>query len=446
MIRLLFSLFRSESLRDRLLRGGLATATIRVGGVLMMLATSVVLARTLGVEGFGNYALAFSIMTIIAVPVHVGLPTLVLRETASSDAAGDLGRLKGIWVWATRQVLVLSVIVMTVAGLVWLLVPGLVTIELAVAFLLIPLIALAGLRVAAMKGLRCLALGMLPDNILRPGSLVLLVLAAGLAWPGPLRPEHAMGLNVVASVLTMVVGGWLLMRCRPAGLPQARADLSHGREWLSALVPMAMVGGLQVANQQAGTVILGAVATEADVAMYRVALSASSLILFGLQLATPPFEPYFVRHHQVKDHAGLQKIATASALAGFLLTLPVALIFIFGGQWLITLLYGDQFAGAYPALMILVAGQMLRVYFGSCETILMLTGQQRKGAAAWAFAAVLAVILATPLSMRFGAPGAAAAASIVLVVLRANQWLVVRRKLRVDTAIHSVIWKVKRGS
>lgn len=443
MIRKFKLLMQTETLRRKLLLGGLTTAAIRVGGILLMLASSVVLARTLGVEGFGTYALALSIMTIIAIPVHLGLPTLVLRETAISDASGDLGRMKGIWFWAVRIVVVASILVLALAGAAWLLLPGLISAPLAVAFLLIPLIALGRLLAATLKGLRKIGFGQLPENILRPGMLVLLVLGVGAVWPATLQPEQAMGLHVVASAVAFGVGGWLLLKSQPWGVRGVPADLSQSRAWRAALIPMALVGGLQVINQNVGVVVLGAVATEVDVALFRVALSASSLILLGLQIVTPPFEPYFVRYYQSGDAAGLQHIAITSTLAGFATTLPLIAVFLLGGEWLLTLLYGAEFAPAYPVLAVLSVGQLLRVYFGPCESIMMLIGQERQGLFVWILAALAGAIMAVPLSLIFGATGAAVAASSTLVILRASQWWLLRHKLGIDTALHAslTLWR-----
>lgn len=441
MFRRLRSAFQLDSLKGRLLRGGIAMLLIRVGGILAMLASSVVLARALGVEAFGVYSLAFSIMTLIAIPVHVGLPTLVLRETASADLHGDLGLMKGIWLWSTRFVLIASALVVSGGLILWLAVPGLVSAPLAVSFLLIPLIAFAGLRGAALKGLRRIAWSMLPGNILRPGALVLLVLLFLWIRPDGFAPVTAMWLHVAASVFAFAVGVWLVMLSQPAGLSEVPADTSRNRAWLAALGPMALVGGLQIVNQNAGVVVLGAVDTEAEVGLFRVALAASSMLLFGLQIVTPLFEPYFVRFHQSADKSGLQRMATNSAIAGFVATLPIALMFIVGGEWLVSLLYGAEFRGAYPALLVLVLGQLLRVYFGSSETILMLTGQEKQGMFIWGAAIVLGLALAVPLSQYYGATGAAVAASVVLVLVRLAQWWAVLRKTGVDTALHAHIFR-----
>jgi O-antigen/teichoic acid export membrane protein len=50
----------------------------------------VLLARMLGAEGYGIYAYAFALVTLLAMPAKAGLPQLVVRETARGVAGKPL--------------------------------------------------------------------------------------------------------------------------------------------------------------------------------------------------------------------------------------------------------------------------------------------------------------------------------------------------------------------
>jgi O-antigen/teichoic acid export membrane protein len=52
--------------------------------------TAVLLARMLGAEGYGIYAYAFALVTLLAMPAKAGLPQLVVRETARGVAGKPL--------------------------------------------------------------------------------------------------------------------------------------------------------------------------------------------------------------------------------------------------------------------------------------------------------------------------------------------------------------------
>ena len=76
----------TANLRTRLLRGGAGSLAIKLGSVGLSFAVAVQLARVLGPDGYGVYALVFAIVTVLTVPTQLGVPQLVIRETARAQA------------------------------------------------------------------------------------------------------------------------------------------------------------------------------------------------------------------------------------------------------------------------------------------------------------------------------------------------------------------------
>jgi O-antigen/teichoic acid export membrane protein len=73
----------SRPLRPQILRGGAGSALLKAGHKALLLATAVLLARVLGVESYGVYSWALAVVTLLAVPANLGLPTLGReRDTA----------------------------------------------------------------------------------------------------------------------------------------------------------------------------------------------------------------------------------------------------------------------------------------------------------------------------------------------------------------------------
>src|SRR5699024_6549689 len=104
-------------LRAQLLRGGIGSIGIKVVSVGLSLAVGVVLARVLGVGGFGLYSYVFALVSLLAVPAKFGLPGLLVRETAQADAKEQWGRMRGIWRWTNLGTVGLSLFVAIVGGL-----------------------------------------------------------------------------------------------------------------------------------------------------------------------------------------------------------------------------------------------------------------------------------------------------------------------------------------
>src|SRR5690606_1161924 len=131
---------------SRLLRDGVGTFVLKGVNAGFTFLSTVLLARLLGAEGYGLYAYALALVTLVGTPVHTGLPILVVRQTASGMASGQYNLVRGAWLWTTKVTLVLSAGLMMVAGLIALLSAGsigptvyeLVTLGLP----LIPLVAL----------------------------------------------------------------------------------------------------------------------------------------------------------------------------------------------------------------------------------------------------------------------------------------------------------------
>ena len=87
---------------------GLASMALMVGSTLLTALVAVFLARLLGPAGYGVYAFAFSLITVLAIPSQLGLPQLVVRETARSQVNGDWGLMRGLWRWSSLSVWLFS--------------------------------------------------------------------------------------------------------------------------------------------------------------------------------------------------------------------------------------------------------------------------------------------------------------------------------------------------
>ena len=73
----------------RLLRDGVGTFVLKGVNAGFTFLSTVLLARLLGAEGYGLYAYALALVTLVGTPVHTGLPILVVRQTASGMASGQ---------------------------------------------------------------------------------------------------------------------------------------------------------------------------------------------------------------------------------------------------------------------------------------------------------------------------------------------------------------------
>lgn len=418
-------------LAEQLLRGGMGSFLIRVLEVCLNLVVVMMLARLLGASGYGLYAFVFALISFASMLSLIGLPSLVVRETARGQRIRDWSAVRGVWRWATVMALSLSLLMAAGGALgLWL---GLVHGESLCQTLvwglgLVPLFALVAVSSASLRGLRHVLAGVFPEQVLRPAMLAGALLAV-LVWPViEFSPADAMGLTLGAAFVAFIAGAALLHYYRPPEVPLARPRYQHAR-WLAAAWPMGLTQGFQQINRYADVLLLGVLAASADVGVYRVAAQGALLVSLGLTTLDMVVGPFAARMHVEDERHKLQKLARRTAQAALAFAVPAMVLFVMFGEWLLVTLFGDEFQSAYWALVVLASGQLVNAGFGPTGMLLNMTGHEREVTRAAAVAAGLNVVLNLLLIPPFGVIGAAVATTVSLGFWNVWLWLVVRWRL-----------------
>lgn len=445
-----------------LTRLGGASLVLKLAGVAFGLLSGVALARLLGVEQYGVYAFVISVMTVLAVPAQVGLPILVIRETASALANNTPGRMVAIWRWAQRLVLALSAVltVLFVAVLVWRgrggpdsggdLIPdqaynqfategvgAIGSVPFVYALPLVPLVALGMIRGAALRGLGRVIAGQMPEQLLRP---LFLALAVAIYWvlTGPATSttaQTALMLNVAAAALAFLVGAAMLQRARPAGIRPEPLDMGMQVTLLRSAVIFGLTTGMQVINSNTDIVMLGFLSESADVGHYRIAVTGAGIVVLGLTSVNAVIMPRVVGLMKAGDREALQELVTQSILLQLGAALAVGAVLVVFGRSLIVLLYGVDFAPAYPYLVVLVVGNLMNAYFGPVALLLNMSGFERDTLAGVATGALCNIVLNLTLIPLYGPLGAAVATATSMVVWNAILFWRTYRRLGIITAL-----------
>ena len=397
---------------------------------------TVFLARLLGAEGYGIYSYSFALVTLLALPAQAGLPILMVRETARGMAQGRPELVQGIWRWAGRFTGLLSVALAVLLGpLILLWRGGLGTMEgltMAWALLLVPLVALGNLRGAALRGLQKVVAGQVPEFVLRPGLLLVLVGVLALAARTQLAASQAMAAHVLAAALAFAAGAWLLWRGTPVAVRRAH-PYREGQAWLASMMPLALLAGMQVINQQASILILGLFGPADQVGIYRVAVQMAMLASFALDPINVVVAPRFARLHARGEIAALQRLATASARLVLGLNLVATVGFVLLAEPFLGLVFGSAYVAAYAPLLILLVGQFVNSAVGPVGFLLNMTGHERDSARAVAIAAAVNGALNLLLVPIWGSNGAAMAAAVSVIASNALLCWAVRKRLGINT-------------
>ncbi len=411
-------LLAGRNLRASLVRAALGSAGILAVSRILVLAVAVVLARLLGATGYGIYAYAFAIMSLLTVPAEAGIPTLLMREVAASDGRGELGMLRGAVIRGLQFVLTAATLVSGL-GLIalWLVAGRLDDVQIStnlIMLLILPLAAVGKTITYVLRGLRQILLGLSVELLLRPSIVLALGLGLLIAPEALHQPQYAMASQLAAVTIVAIVAAVSLQRATHRihlnAPPQYRT-----LHWLKNALPFTLIGSAGIINNQADLIMIGWYRPPEDVGIYRVAVQGASLIPFGLQAIGASVAPQIARLYGSSDLARLQRLLTRSAQAITLTALPLTVVLVIFGDNIIGWLFGQDFIDAYAALSILAIGQLVNAAMGTIGILLNMSGHERQVAKTLWATAILNILLNIIMIPFFGTIGAAAASTISLV-------------------------------
>jgi O-antigen/teichoic acid export membrane protein len=281
--RMLAKLFRSSEKNSRVFSVGLASIALRLSGASLTLLLTVVLARVLGPSGYGVYSYAVALVTLTAVLSQLGLPTLVVRETARYQSVLQWDRMRGLFIRASQIVATTSVlgigILLTILAIFKDLIPSSQMQAIIFALVLVPMVSFNNVGGASLRGLGFAVRGQLAEQLFRPGLflLFLLVLIFSVSREA-VTAQTVMLVHGMAAVLAFLLGATLLRKAIPQELHRAVSNFEDGSLWRRSLYPLSILAGLQIINGQTDILMLGIFADSADVGVYRVAYQGASLV------------------------------------------------------------------------------------------------------------------------------------------------------------------------
>lgn len=374
----------------------------------------ILLARLLGKPDYGFYTFVISLATLICIPTDAGLPTLMVREVARHREAGRNHLLHGLLRFANSFVLSYGLIaILITAGVIWILSPFPnpdYQSAFLIGLLLIPLSSLGRTRAGTLRGLQFPVLGQLPEQLIRPISILSLLGLAMAVGQGISLPS-AMTITVAATLAAFGVGCVFLWRAVTSEIRSSQPNYEIAG-WLTSLVPLSLFVGLKSADAQITNVLLGTIGEMDDVAVFRIATQGSMLVSFCLVAANLVIAPHIASLYHSGKHDSLQRLVSTNSRWVFLAALPVAGMFFFLGAPLIRLTFGPEFVSAAIPLSILVIGQLFNVASGSVVLILNMSGHEFRSLSGILPAILVKVTLTILLYPWYGVLGAAIGACI----------------------------------
>jgi O-antigen/teichoic acid export membrane protein len=381
--------------RRRVTAGGAVNLFVRLLALALGLATTAILARTLGPTSYGYVALALGLAAIAVGVGDFGLTQVAIREAAAGPASRHrtIGALVVLRVSST---LLLSAVVVVV-GL--LLLPDEADAMVVLVGLALPIASVASVQAVAQARFRL----DLASVALLAQSVIWLAGTAIAASQGASLAAFGFAYVVAATVQSVVA----MLAARHVSSVSISRSWESARQLLRLAWPLGLAGVFVTCYYRVDGVLLFAVAGSDETAYYLAAYKLLDVLQVIPAVATAVLLPYLAVG--VQRRVGVQErtaIRSALGLLGI-----VAIPAVVGGMVLaapiISFVYGPEFESSAALLAIL-----LPAYLSICvgyvfATAVIVSGRVAAYATVAGIAAVLNVAVNIALIPVFGAYAAA---------------------------------------
>jgi O-antigen/teichoic acid export membrane protein len=390
---------------------------------------NVLLARALGPDGFGSWAIAFSVAMLLSTIGLMGADWIVMRQGSYFHGISDVARLRRTIHVALElagiSLLALGVTLVVVAEVVADVVfndQGMTPL-LRLTGVIIPVMGVRQVMVYGTQAFKRMKDAAINRNILQPALRLALVAAALLIVPSPVSAYVGL---LVAEVVLAVAATLVLNRRIP--LLGTTGDVS-GRELVATALP---AWGSRLAGQarsQIFPILLGALSSISSSAVFvaanRVAIAPGSLVNTMNQVYIPLASDLYLEDRRSELAAVFKGMAKWS----FVLGVPLFVLMV-GFPHELMALFGTGFEGGSAVLIVLAIGILFQFGTGPVTVTLIVIGRPNLALLDYLVVLVLeftlAMLLIPPLGVLGAAIAAAAGTAMNNVLPLAQVWRILR--------------------
>jgi len=438
--------FNNEGLTDKGFNNkGLILLLFSFVGYAISYASAIVLARTLGPEGYNDYAVTIAAAAILVTLAKMGTGKFAMRTLPVYYQRHQWKLARGYVGFSLVVILLTS----TVLGLLVAAGEGIEAHQfgshaIGIVILFLPAMALLGFGVEFLIA---------NDAVLRAAFVMRFVVPAvtlttALVWIASayeLTVLRATYCYALGSVVGLVVVWILARRTTPQEFFSAAADYET-RSWLLRALPFLYFGLLVSLFSKVGVLVLEWIhPEEAMVAIYSVAVDTGGFLYIVAKSTDKMYLPMMSLMIERRDVTGMLRARRhRRAVMGTICVVYLAIVFVFGKQ--ILSVFGPKYVEGFPALCLITAATSVWTLFSLAPAFLKYNRKNTLVVSLTVAALIANVVLCLFLGQRFGATGAAVAyaAPVCLLYLAfaylSNQTLAEMQKLprEDDVTLHDL--------
>jgi O-antigen/teichoic acid export membrane protein len=433
--------FVSSEVLEILIRGATIAFLIQIAGNVIGYAGQIMIARWLGVSGYGVFTYLITWAQVFTIGALVGLDLGLVRFIPEYFLRQDWQRLRGILRWSRYLVLVAGIILAAASILILYFARPIQssTITIVVGSLLIPLAALAEIQTQIIRSTKRIGWAYAPTLLLQP--LLLLIVAYGfLRILGVLTDVYSLLAMLLAFCLIVTLQSVIIQRIY-SGITRNIVEIYEANGWLKVSFPLLLNSVFIVILLRVDTLAVGYLLGPEEVGIYGAAVKTATIIGITLFATNTIVAPLITSYYTRRDMGGLQNVISLATLVSFGSSLVIGLGVVLFSRPILSA-FGVEFVRGRTPLLILIVGQMFNVGSGSVALLMLLTGHERQSMIVLGCCALitcLSCFIAIPI---FGITGAAIASIFGLSLFNVWSYRLVVRNLGIKPSIFYAVKKL----
>jgi O-antigen/teichoic acid export membrane protein len=338
----------------------------------------VLLARLLGPQVFGLYAIGWTVLQMVGQLTPLGLDKGVIHY-ASRFWRVNSSKLKGV-LFQAIGLAVLSGLLM--GGSLYLAAPWLAEqvfkkpdLVSVIRWFSPALVVFSGLSVAAAATTvtQRMEYAVLAQDLTQPAVNLLLVVLFFLMG---MKLSGAVAAGTVSFIVAFTLALLCLKHLFPETFSCQLRPIPVGRKLLAFSLPASFAGVFSMYVVRVDRLIVGYFRPAAEVGIYQAASRSS--VLFGIIMSafSAIFSPMISTLYHKKEMGRLDELFKISTKWGLYSILPLFLVICFVPREIMTVVFGSKYENGYLPLVILAVGQLINVGTGAVGLLLIMTGHQ----------------------------------------------------------------------
>lgn len=433
-IEILFRYLIGEKILNQLkgiyLKQLLKVLLLHLFSLVASFASTWLIARHLGKEGYGLFVYGFSWISILVIIACLGFETLLLRELPGFLVNKSSDKAKSLINFAFKTTFIFAIVISIISAASFSLFefpsnPSFRKV-LFLALPALPFLVSISISSSILRGFKLNGYSMMVEKIIRPSLLFLL--AASLIFAS----DYFNVINLIIgnlfvlgiSALTAgVVVYFKIMRKLPE---HKKAD--NVFEWKNIAWNILLINILFILTSQIATLFLGWLSSEGETGMYGLSLRlielpATVVTLFNFVLA-PIFAEYFSDRKTIE----LASLTKKTSLVMITLSLPLIILYLLVPSFCLSL-FGNSYSGGEPVLILFSFIQIIVIINGNANYLLLMSGNTLSLIRITGFSLLIQIVLCIVLIPEYGAYGAALATVGQLLFQNTLVYFSVKKKL-----------------